>query len=119
MPDALTAHGLRVHRFAEPTTVLGRFAAAFGREPPASPLPWAEPRRGSAITGRGMPARAPSRVDGGNDMAYYIARAADRKFFDVEGVPGLRQALLVGHEQGAAHLEVSLYELAPGATTGW
>ncbi|WP_329536995.1 cupin domain-containing protein (plasmid) [Streptomyces sp. NBC_01450] len=52
-------------------------------------------------------------------MAYYIARAADRKFFDVEGVPGLRQALLVGHEQGAAHLEVSLYELAPGATTGW
>jgi hypothetical protein len=35
MPDALTAHGLRVHRFAEPTTVLGRFVAAFGREPPA------------------------------------------------------------------------------------
>lgn len=52
-------------------------------------------------------------------MAHCIARATDGQFFDVEGVPGFRRALMVGREHGAAHLEVTVYEPAPGKTTGW
>ncbi|CND52418.1 Uncharacterized conserved protein%2C contains double-stranded beta-helix domain [Mycobacterium tuberculosis] len=52
-------------------------------------------------------------------MAYHISRVSERILSDVKDVPGLRQALMVGHEHGATHLEVSLFELAPGATTGF
>ena len=52
-------------------------------------------------------------------MAYYISRASERVWTDSKEVPGLRGALMVGAEHGAQHMEVSLYELAPGATIGW
>ncbi|MCI3241565.1 MULTISPECIES: cupin domain-containing protein [Streptomyces] len=52
-------------------------------------------------------------------MAYHISRAAEREWVDVKDVPGLRQALMVGEVHGSHHMEVSLYELAPGASLGW
>ena len=52
-------------------------------------------------------------------MAYHISRAAEREWVDVKEVPGLRQALMVGERHGSHHMEISLYELAPGATLGW
>jgi quercetin dioxygenase-like cupin family protein len=52
-------------------------------------------------------------------MAYYISRASERVWTDSKEVPGLRGALMVGEVHGAQHMEVSLYELAPGATLGW
>jgi quercetin dioxygenase-like cupin family protein len=52
-------------------------------------------------------------------MAYYISRASERVWTDSKEVPGLRGALMVGEVHGAQHMEVSLSELAPGATIGW
>jgi quercetin dioxygenase-like cupin family protein len=52
-------------------------------------------------------------------MAYHISRAAEREWVDVKDVPGLRQALMVGEIHGSHHMEISLYELEPGATLGW
>nr|WP_168531819.1 hypothetical protein [Streptomyces sp. RPA4-2]QIY66178.1 hypothetical protein HEP85_37265 [Streptomyces sp. RPA4-2] len=52
-------------------------------------------------------------------MTYHISRAAEREWVDVKDVPGLRQALMVGEIHGSHHMEISLYELAPGATLGW
>lgn len=47
-------------------------------------------------------------------MPYHVTRPDQRRWTDVEAVPGLRESVLVGAEQGAAHLEVSLCQLAPG-----
>jgi quercetin dioxygenase-like cupin family protein len=52
-------------------------------------------------------------------MAYHISRASERVWTDSKEIPGLRRALLVGEEHGAQHMEVSLYELAPGAAIDW
>ncbi len=52
-------------------------------------------------------------------MPYHISRAAEREWVEVKGFPGLRQALMVGEIHGSHHMEVSLYELDPGATLGW
>jgi quercetin dioxygenase-like cupin family protein len=51
-------------------------------------------------------------------MTYHIARASQRVWTESATTPGLRRALLVGEEHGAHHLEVSLCELAAGATIG-
>jgi mannose-6-phosphate isomerase-like protein (cupin superfamily) len=49
-------------------------------------------------------------------MAYHISRASERVWVDSPEAEGLREALLVGEQHGAHHLEVSLRELAPGAS---
>jgi mannose-6-phosphate isomerase-like protein (cupin superfamily) len=49
-------------------------------------------------------------------MAYHISRASDRVWVESAEAEGLRVALLVGEQHGAHHLEVSLRELAPGAS---
>jgi quercetin dioxygenase-like cupin family protein len=48
-------------------------------------------------------------------MAHHVMFAADQKWTDVDGVPGLREAVLVGERDGAVHLEIALCELAAGA----
>jgi quercetin dioxygenase-like cupin family protein len=50
-------------------------------------------------------------------MTYHISRASERVWTESEEADGLREALLVGRQHGAHHLEVSLRELAPGAST--
>ncbi|QWF20492.1 cupin domain-containing protein [Nocardioides sp. LMS-CY] len=52
-------------------------------------------------------------------MAYHVSRAAERKWVDVPGFPGLRQALMAGEVHGSHHMEIALYELEPGASLGW
>jgi quercetin dioxygenase-like cupin family protein len=52
-------------------------------------------------------------------MAYHVSRAAERKWADVPRFPGLRQALMAGEVYGSHHMEISLYELEPGASLGW
>lgn len=49
-------------------------------------------------------------------MPYHVTRRDQRRWTDVETVPGLRECVLIGAEQGAAHLELSLCRLAAGAT---
>jgi quercetin dioxygenase-like cupin family protein len=50
-------------------------------------------------------------------MAFHVTRAGDRAWSAADG-SGLREAPLVGAEQGASHLEAALCELAAGATVG-
>jgi mannose-6-phosphate isomerase-like protein (cupin superfamily) len=48
-------------------------------------------------------------------MVYHVTRPHQRSWADARGMPGLRECLLVGADQGAAHLEISLCRLRAGA----
>jgi quercetin dioxygenase-like cupin family protein len=48
-------------------------------------------------------------------MSYHVTRPDQRRWADVETAAGLRETVLVGAAQGAAHLEVSICQLAPEA----
>jgi quercetin dioxygenase-like cupin family protein len=49
------------------------------------------------------------------NVSYHVTRPGQRRWTDVEGVPGLRECVLVGAGQGAAHLEIALCRLDAGA----
>lgn len=51
-------------------------------------------------------------------MAFHVNRPDAHQWTDVDGRPGLREAVLVGADQGAVHLEVALCELSAGYAVG-